>query len=549
MERIACALVVGSLAAGCGSTPSDGGFDGMPDGFPGTSAQTQGDDTAPGEGTTAQGGTGADGDTGSDGGPAFDVPVPEGEGPCEPGDPSDVGDADEVRSYIWIANTGDNTLTKLNTVTMEEEARYYTREDNAGSPSRTSVALSGRVAVANRYGGVSVFFADHDKCVESNGMPGLQTSSGAEDVLEWDVEECRQWHNRLEPYEVNRPVAWAPGEWDSTKCEWVDEKLWTGGGPGPESWGEVLLLDGDTGAIESRVAIDEFAANPGPYGAAVDGDGNAWILEAESYLYRVDRQTMEYEQFDVPTHQAYGLAVDGQGRPWVCGGGGAAVIDAITNTYQLVEAPNQGLGGCQTDGEGMIWHGRWGEGVMVGIDTETVQVVAELPIPDYVHGLSIDFQGNVWGGDQSGELGVPRRPGNRRRRKLRRSQRGVHLQRHDRALARVGRRLRGGLKAWLRVRRVSPRSAELSLERWYCAVDEHTHLCVDVVPVCKHHAHLCRVAHDALEDRNQRAGSQVVPNDRHREKREPNAGAGGGPHQPAAVGSERTLDDDLSAAA
>jgi hypothetical protein len=35
--------------------------------------------------------------------------------------------------------------------------------------------------------------------------------------------------------------------------------------------------------------------------------------------------------------------------------------------------------------------------VIVAIDTESVTPIDEFIIPDYVHGISIDFTGKVWG--------------------------------------------------------------------------------------------------------------------------------------------------------
>jgi hypothetical protein len=34
---------------------------------------------------------------------------------------------------------------------------------------------------------------------------------------------------------------------------------------------------------------------------------------------------------------------------------------------------------------------------MVGVDTTTMQVVQTIALPEYVHGVSIDFDGYVWG--------------------------------------------------------------------------------------------------------------------------------------------------------
>jgi streptogramin lyase len=50
-----------------------------------------------------------------------------------------------------------------------------------------------------------------------------------------------------------------------------------------------------------------------------------------------------------------------------------------------------------TDGETTLYHSRYGQGVIVAIDTETVMPIAEYAIPAYVHGISVDFNGYVWG--------------------------------------------------------------------------------------------------------------------------------------------------------
>ena len=55
-------------------------------------------------------------------------------------------------SYLWIANTGQGSVSKINTTTMLEEARYYADPNPASaSTSRTSVNIDGHcVVVSNR---------------------------------------------------------------------------------------------------------------------------------------------------------------------------------------------------------------------------------------------------------------------------------------------------------------------------------------------------------------------------------------------------------------
>ena len=86
-------------------------------------------------------------------------------------------DTDPVvaNSYIWIANSQQGTVSKIDTRELLELGRYWVRPDKAGSPSRTSVNLDGDVAVAARTGGISKFYADLADCKESNGQADIQT--------------------------------------------------------------------------------------------------------------------------------------------------------------------------------------------------------------------------------------------------------------------------------------------------------------------------------------------------------------------------------------
>ena len=302
-------------------------------------------------------------------------------------------------SYIWIANSSQGTMTKLNTETMVEEGRFQMRPDGGGSPSRTTVSLSGNVAISARSsgGGVSKFWADIDDCQESNGMPGIQTSTGANDVLAWDTEECRAWHNPFQGknYWSNRPMAWAPGELNEGTCEYQNEKLWTSGsisGVGTE----VLLIDGETGDIDETIDIPVVGTSY-LYGGAVDGEGNFWGLQNSSKIIRVDRLSFVVEDWSIPSGPGYGLAVDAENRIWTCGGGHASRFDPETEQWQSTPAASSGIGGCMTDGEGTLYHSRYGQGVIIAIDTETVTPYYEYAIPAYVHGISIDFTGKVWG--------------------------------------------------------------------------------------------------------------------------------------------------------
>ena len=67
--------------------------------------------------------------------------------PCE----EQGGGFGETLSYIWISNSTQNTVSKINTKTAIEEARYYVE---GGSPSRTSV--NPNPVAASRAGSISM---------------------------------------------------------------------------------------------------------------------------------------------------------------------------------------------------------------------------------------------------------------------------------------------------------------------------------------------------------------------------------------------------------
>ena len=290
-------------------------------------------------------------------------------------------------SYLWVANSPQGTMSKINTETLIEEARYYVRPDHGGSPSRTSVSLSGDVAVAARQGGMSKFYADTAQCA------GGASSTGEDDVKPFP-DPCLAWHTDF-TYSSQRGVAWAPAEWDEDSCSYVHEKLWSAGVDGVV---EIALLDGETGTVENTVQVPELGGGVGVYGAAVDSAGDFWgWVPSGSRLLRVDRDTLAVSTWLAPAG-GYGITVDHKDRPWLCGNS-ATRFDPVTETFQSTNSGGGGVTGCMEDGLGTLWIGT-GNGIS-GIDIETVSPVAGLDAPGFIKGVSIqeDAAGSiyVWG--------------------------------------------------------------------------------------------------------------------------------------------------------
>ncbi|KIG16889.1 Alkaline phosphatase [Enhygromyxa salina] len=395
------------LALGCSS--SDGGADTDSSGISASgetgnssSADTNTNTNSNGDGDAGDGDSG-DGDSGDgDGDPGdgdgdsgdggtgsnqkFDtLTVPDAAFNCGSG-----GNDDPEFSYLWAANSSQGTITKIDTKTVTEVGRYQVRPDGAGSPSRTSVSLSGDVAVASRSGGVTKIYANEESCQESNGMPGIQTSNSNQ-ALPWGTEECVAWHKPMQ-YASQRPVAWGAGEFNEGTCYWEDEELWTAATQGQTI--DVYVLDGEDGSTKEMITLQGVAASYyGIYGGAVDGNGDFWGSQlGAGKLVRVNRADMTYDIWQMPV-SGYGMTVDSEGYVWTCSSS-VARFDPMTETWQT--AAVGGYTGCMADAgeDGLLWVSQGGNGVM-GINRDTLMVEKQWAAGGS-YGISIDFEGYVW---------------------------------------------------------------------------------------------------------------------------------------------------------
>lgn len=376
-------------------------------------ASSGGNASASGSSSTSAAGEGSEGEVGGDSDPGpinFDLGIVpdagENVGACQPGDNNGKGKKGEPDfSYLWAANSVEGTISKIDTQTVTEVGRFRTRPDGAGSPSRTSVSLSGHVAVANRSGGITKVYAAEEFCQDTNGTPGIQTSTD-NTPLAWDQEECRAWHLPFD-YSSQRPVAWAPGTWNSSTCAWENEMLWTAGRIGTGSTDHVILIDGDAGVVVDTVDVPGLKSDSfGLYGGAVDSEGNFWATgwASGNHLVRVTLDTLDVTVWDGPsstgtTSHWYGMTADIDGYVWNCGSR-AARFDPMSETWTV--SPDLGVSsGCMADGDagGLLWMS-YGGGVK-GIDRETFDIVHDWSTPDS-YGVSIDFFGNVWAVNGSG---------------------------------------------------------------------------------------------------------------------------------------------------
>jgi hypothetical protein len=363
-------------------------------------------------------------------------------------------DSAESAELIWIANTKEYTVSKVDTKSRTELARFAvpvndTKNGGENGPSRTSVDSEGDVYAGDRYGdNLTKISAAAEKCPDTNGDGKITTSSGPMDVLAYGQDDCVIWSTPIAGDARGVAVQEIPTQF---KIESVPDHaptiteipgvryVWTGG----QDVIKLHKLDAETGKIL-------FTLDPGPvpvYGLAVDGRDNLWISAKHANgLGRVDTtrcidDSCNMEKVCVTTctetscpdtcdsavlqridfgsgYSPYGITVDCAQRVWLggaWGGNGVLRYDPLAPADQRLkridvaafnalsatkfDQEDLGIHGIAADASGWVWGAGHDTGVW-RIDANTLQLkqVAGTGGPDFnAKGIAVERSGHVWG--------------------------------------------------------------------------------------------------------------------------------------------------------
>ena len=293
------------------------------------------DGTPTGTGSESEGAGGSSGEGGT--GPKLDIPEFETDGvaPCsEYWKPETQA---EIFQYIWIANSAEGTVSKIDTQTRVELGRYATNpipnNNPIGGPSRTSVSVLGDVAVADRRGFLVKFHALEERCTDKNNNGKIDTSTSAV-PLPYGQDECLAWSVQLKSAIMQSPNGVQPGprvaQWTSpSECNGDDSNVWV-------AWcdelkkGRVQLHSGKDGAMLHTYDLGLVcdASVYGPYGGVVDDVNDLWVfsrLAKGNFLYRVaygcdPNKDMCITKVAVPNDALYyGINMAADGAIWLTG--------------------------------------------------------------------------------------------------------------------------------------------------------------------------------------------------------------------------------------
>lgn len=325
---------------------------------------------------------------------------------------------------LWIANAGEDTMSKIDTTTGRELARYRTffgsgAFGNHGAfsgpaPSRSAVDIDGNAYIANRHFDnrrPMVMKVLADSFIDRNGNSTEQTSTDADNSGTISAAETRDVINSN-----------ADGFFDcsAASCESQDERVaWTSVLPAAEvgGLGRSLCIGTDGNlwvgvfntqryykmrASDGALLSGPHAIGVNPYGCLIDGAGMLWSASLSTPLGRLDTNSPgSTTTFNDVVSQNYGIAL-GNGKVYLASlsGLGFRQFDPATSTFST-PGGSKGFSstGISVDGSGNIWTGPYQSGGVRKYDAAGAllcsganQFVGSVE----TRGVIVDADNNIW---------------------------------------------------------------------------------------------------------------------------------------------------------
>jgi hypothetical protein len=325
---------------------------------------------------------------------------------------------------IWVANSDEGTVSKIDTRTMIEVARYYTFTGGGADPSRTTVGLSGDVVVANRSipdparASAVRIAGDRSGCVDRNGNGKIDTSENtvagqAAKPMPWPAgmennppDECILWLTKLTPGSLPRAAGYNAGVAENDTVVYI----------GLYNTKQVVRLDARSGTIQKTINV----APAMPYGLVLDKNGDVWVRGAEGSLavIRVGMgdQVKVYNGAKAPPCP-YGIAADASGKIYTAGSTCISRFDPATETWETLDLAGQGATftrGLAVDNKNGVWVADTSTG-MFHIDASGPKMIYKgktATLSSNNVGAAVDFDNTPWVISQANSMAYKVNPTN-----------------------------------------------------------------------------------------------------------------------------------------
>jgi hypothetical protein len=349
---------------------------------------------------------------------------------------------------MWIANGGEDTVSKIDTNLNKEVGRYRTWFGPVGqagfvshinnpfagpAPSRTAVDLAGNAYVANRW-----FQGDRQAWVlkilaeggiDRNGNGVIDTSSDLDSNGQITGAEIKPMadlngNNRIDPNEItDERIAWAVSVGPNNGlgralCIGTDGHLWVGLFNAQQFW-KISSVDGSV--LAGPIATVPTAGQPSagawtPYGCLVDANGTLWSASLGGVLGKITNTHLNAGPHVVSSFfhggQNYGIAL-GHDRVFLglIGGGSYVEFNPATNTFIFPADISFASTGISVDAAGDIVTGPFGSGGVTKFRWSTDQALngnviwnRATQLFSETRGVIADANNDVWQVSRTGNV-------------------------------------------------------------------------------------------------------------------------------------------------
>ncbi|MFH1216439.1 MAG: hypothetical protein V1706_08055 [Pseudomonadota bacterium] len=311
---------------------------------------------------------------------------------------------------MWIANAGEDSVSRIDTDANCETARYKTWHNipNHGAwsgpaPSRTAVDIEGNVYVANRHfdgrpAQVMKILAEGG--IDRNGNGVIDTSFDANNDCTISAGEMiplvdSNSNGTLDPDELlDERVAWAVQVGPNnglgrSLCIDTEGDIWLGL-YNSHTYYELNAGDGSIKSGPNNNALTN-------YGCLVDGNGKLWSADLGVYLGELDTVTKAYtNRYHGNQGSNYGIAL-GNDKVYLGSQSSRSYIeyDPVTNIFSNPAAAWTYTLGISVDGDGDIVLGR-NPIYKFAPDGSVVWSKPHPVNPSDVRGVIVDANNDVW---------------------------------------------------------------------------------------------------------------------------------------------------------
>lgn len=312
--------------------------------------------------------------------------------------------------FIWVPNTNEGTVSKVDTRTGAELGRYRTSPLTYGAPSRSTVDLQGSCWIANRQIGtvVKIGLYENGQYIDRNNNGIIETSRDlngdgnitGDEILPWGRDECVLYEVILI---LGKEGTYAPGQYTGSYANdyWnpgprgmaidAQNNLWAG----TYQTKKFYYIEGSNGKILKT--IDVSSANHTSYGAIMDKNGRLWSSgHDKNHVLRLDTSNDTFSTVSIG-HLVYGLGIDNNNHLFLSGYEHSKLtrLNVLTGTIDWTKQGYYQSRGIAVTNDGDVFVANTQSGTVTRWSNDGV-VKANIPVGNQPSGVAVDAEGKVW---------------------------------------------------------------------------------------------------------------------------------------------------------